>query len=313
MLRWFLLHADALVGQSLGSIAALVYAVGFALCLATVVILWGGLWVDLATARHGIERVWFAECSRCGGRRRIRGTECSDCGSRLGLPLLLRLRMRVLKDDAPSRPRRILRTAFLAALTIAAALVVLEARAWAPENTLQRAFLGLLLASLAWLMSAVARLLRRGLRSPVRLVFLVLRSLAALGATSVAFVLADQSRPIPETPLATFSVAQDGAHVGTRTLPLDGSAISIEYVQFDAPTLGWHYVVPQALSGRGREPLPVDFTDRWIVEFLQARVDALQSRGLDIHTRADKRIVEAGSRYEVADVGGQVTIRKVAP
>jgi hypothetical protein len=191
-----------------------------------------------------------------------------------------------------------------------ASVLIVRQEALDLEGELHRFLTGLLLASLAWLGLSASRALAGapGIAARIRL---PLRALSASVAVAFTLFFADQSRPIEHADLVRFTVSDAGALVGKRLVHLEKNEVLVEYVELDHTATGWHYVIPMAITGKESEPLHVNAIDRWIADVVLAHVDTFQSRGLLVHSRIDKRQVAPGETYEIADIAGQVTIRRV--
>jgi hypothetical protein len=313
VLRLLLLRIDALVGPTIAPVAAAVYAIGAVVLVLALAHAWFRIWFEWATARSNLTRGWIAPCPTCRQRRPVEAGYCAQCGARLAVPWPLRWR---ILAGGVQRPRRLFARLFeivwMATVSFVCILIVRQ-EALAPEGVLQRFFAGLGMASLAWCVLASGRLLSSSTRGLVSRITSPVRFLAAFGATAITLFLADQAHPIKQKALAQFSVTEAGARIGNRVLPLENNEIAVEYLELEHARLGWHYVIPLAITGKESQPLQVDRSDRWIADFLRAHRDVFESHGLLLHERTDKRPVLPGSNYEIDDVAGQVGIRRIEP
>ncbi len=315
MLRLLLQSIEQFLGSTITTISQVAYWGGllFVLFSATIPI-WKQL-IELSARRMSLEQHWVMACTHCQNRTLVIGKTCGFCGEGLNLPLYLRLWSRI-PSSLPSWQYANLRWALhtLAAIFFVASTAVLFVAMGGHEPTgdLHRLFLGLsflALGSVGWFLGQSLSLHTKGLLPRLRDGLL---ACCAMGALITLLFLGSQTKPIPETLLATFSTETHMALIGNRELHLPTGQIGFEYLQVDHELLGIHHIVPLAFLGDDRLPVNHGSLSTAIIQHLKTNPDRYTSRGITIRVRIDQHQTTAGESYEVVQRDGQVLVRKTS-
>ena len=199
-----------------------------------------------------------------------------------------------------------------AAFLLFSVWIVTATGSLATQGALHRLFLGLAFAALAvfgWLAGRALGMRRHGLLARAGDAVM---ALAAIGTMAVALFLADSARPQQEIPLARFDSIANTAQIGEQVLFLPEGEIGFEYLQLDQENLGYHRIIPLALSGRERIPFQRNALKQRVISHLRKHATGYTARGLTVRLRTDRLRITPGQSYEVVEREGQVLMRNVA-
>jgi len=315
MLRLLFQSIEQGLGQSLSQVSWLVFGGGLTLLVFVILVPLWRIRMQYLTARTGMEQRWVMTCGHCGRQALVSGRKCGTCGNDLGIPWMVRLWTASTRKSEGTFLRRLKWGVHLlgsAAFLLFSVWIVTATGSLAPQGALHRLFLGLAFAALAvfgWLAGRALGMRRHGLLTRAGDAVM---ALAAIGTMAVALFLADSARPQQEIPLARFDSIANTAQIGEQVLFLPEGEIGFEYLQLDQENLGYHRIIPLALSGRERIPFQRNALKQRVISHLRKHATGYTARGLTVRLRTDRLRITPGQSYEVVEREGQVLMRNVA-
>jgi hypothetical protein len=315
MLRLLFQGIEQSLGQSLWLVSWLFYSGGLALLMVVVLFPVWRIRMQYLTERTGMEQRWVMTCGNCGRQTLVSGRKCGTCGNDLGIPWMVRLWTASTRKIEGTFIRRLkwgVQLLGSSAFLLFSAWIASATGSLAPQGALHRLFLGLAFVALAvfgWLAGRALGIRRHGVLARGGDAVM---AMAAIGAMAVALFLADSARPQREISLARFDTVANTARVGERVLVLPEGEIGVEYLQLDQETLGYHRIVPLALSGREGIPFQRNALKQWVISHLRKHAAGYTARGLAVRLRTDRLRITPGQSYEVVEREGQVLMRSAA-
>ena len=315
MLRLLFQSIEQGLGQSLSQVSWLVFGGGLTLLVFVILVPPWRIRMQYLTARTGMEQRWVMTCGHCGRQALVSGRKCGTCGNDLGIPWMVRLWTASTRKSEGTFLRRLKWGVHLlgsATFLLFSVWIVTATGSLAPQGALHRLFLGLAFVALAvfgWLAGRALGMRRHGLLTRAGDAVM---ALAAIGTMAVALFLADSARPQQEIPLARFDSIANTAQIGEQVLFLPEGEIGFEYLQLDQENLGYHRIIPLALSGRERIPFQRNALKQRVISHLRKHATGYTARGLTVRLRTDRLRITPGQSYEVVEREGQVLMRNVA-
>jgi len=315
MLRLLFQSIEQSLGQSLSQISLLFYCGGLTLLVFVILVPVWRIRMQYLTARTGMEQRWVMTCGHCGRQTLVSGRKCGTCGNDLGIPWMVRLWTAFTRKNEGTFVRRLKWGVHLlgsVAFLLLSVWIVTATGSLAPQGALHRLFLGLAFAALAvfgWLGGRALGIRRHGLLARAGDAVI---ALAAIGAMAVALFLADSARPQREISFARFDTSANAARIGEQVLLLPEGEIGVEYLQLDQENLGYHRIIPLALSGRERISFQRNALKQWVISHLRKHAAGYTARGLTVRLRTDRLRITPGQSYEVVEREGQVLMRNAA-
>jgi hypothetical protein len=166
---------------------------------------------------------------------------------------------------------------------------------------------------LAWtaLGLLTARILRLEIGSiPGRFTDAVL-TVVALGALSLTLFLTDAVRSQQGSVLANLIAGTNTVAIGPHQVFVPNGEVKYEYLQLDHDLLGYHRILPLALSGTDRVLLTPSPIQGWVTERVGRYADGRIRRGLMIRRRAEHVRIIPGEVYQVIQREGEVLVRRL--
>ena len=315
MLRLLFQSIEQSLGQSLSQISLLFYCGGLTLLVFVILVPVWRIRMQYLTTRTGMEQRWVMTCGHCGRQTLVSGRKCGTCGNDLGIPGMVRLWTAFTRKSEGAFVRRLKWGVHLlgsVAFLLLSVWIVTATGSLAPQGALHRLFLGLAFVALAvfgWLGGRALGIKRHGMLARAGDAMI---ALAAIGAMAVALFLADSARPQREISLARFDTSANAARIGEQVLLLPEGEIGVEYLQLDQENLGYHRIIPLALSGRERIAFQRNALKQWVISHLRKHATGLTARGLTVRLRTDRLRITPGQSYEVVEREGQVLMRNAA-
>ena len=315
MLRLLFQSIEQSLGQSLSQISLLFYCGGLTLLVFVILVPVWRIRMQYLTTRTGMEQRWVMTCGHCGRQTLVSGRKCGTCGNDLGIPGMVRLWTAFTRKSEGAFVRRLKWGVHLlgsVAFLLLSVWIVTATGSLAPQGALHRLFLGLAFVALAvfgWLGGRALGIKRHGMLARAGDAMI---ALAAIGAMAVALFLADSARPQREISLVRFDTSVNAARIGEQVLLLPEGEIGVEYLQLDQENLGYHRIIPLALSGRERIAFQRNALKQWVISHLRKHATGLTARGLTVRLRTDRLRITPGQSYEVVEREGQVLMRNAA-
>jgi len=315
MLRLLFQSIEQSLGQSLSQISLLFYCGGLTLLVFVILVPVWRIRMQYLTTRTGMEQRWVMTCGHCGRQTLVSGRKCGTCGNDLGIPWMVRLWTVFSRKSEGAFVRRLKWGVHLlgsVAFLLLSVWIVTATGSLAPQGALHRLFLGLAFVALAvfgWLGGRALGIKRHGMLARAGDAMI---ALAAIGAMAVALFLADSARPQREISLVRFDTSVNAARIGEQVLLLPEGEIGVEYLQLDQENLGYHRIIPLALSGRERIAFQRNALKQWVISHLRKHATGLTARGLTVRLRTDRLRITPGQSYEVVEREGQVLMRNAA-
>ncbi len=315
MLRLLFQSIEQGLGQSLSQISWLFYGGGLTLLVFVILVPVWQIRMQYLTTRTGMEQRWVMTCGHCGRRTLVSGRKCRSCGQDLGIPWMVRLWTASTRKSDGTFARRLKWGVHLlgsAAFLLFSVWIVTATGSLAPQGALHRLFLGLAFVALAvfgWLAGRALGIRRHGVLARAGDAVM---ALAAIGTMAVALFLADSARPQREISLARFDTIANTVRIGERVLLLPEGEIGFEYLQLDQENLGYHRIIPLALSGSERIPFQRNALKQRVISHLRKHAAGYTARGITVRLRTDRLRITPGQSYEVVEREGQVLMRNVA-
>jgi hypothetical protein len=136
-------------------------------------------------------------------------------------------------------------------------------------------------------------------------------TVAALGALSLTLFLTDAARSQQGSVLAYLIAGTTTVAIGPHVVSVPNGEVTYEYLQLDHDVLGYHRILPLALSGADRVLLTKSPVQGWVAERLGRYADGRIRRGLIIRRRAEHVRTVPGETYQVIQREGQLFVRRV--
>jgi hypothetical protein len=314
MLHLLFQSIEAVLGRSLSQVAGLVYWTSLLTLIIAACLPMYRLWRDHRILRSGVNQRWVMTCGQCQRLTLINTGRCDYCDADLALPWSLKRRASS-QTRVSSKPvsyvrfsGRLLGSLFFIGVSV---WLLVTLGTFAPEGPLHQLLLGFSL--LTW--TALGRLMARTLRLESgsiggRFTDTVL-VVAALGMLSLTLFLTDAARSQQGSVLAHLTAGTNTVAIGPHQVSVPNGEVSYEYLQLDHDLLGYHRIIPLALTGTERLLLTQSPFQGWVTERLGRYADGRIRRGLMIRRRAEHLRIVPGEVYQVIQREGQVLVRRV--
>jgi hypothetical protein len=314
MLHLLFQSIEAVLGRSLSQVAGLVYWTSLLALIIAACLPMYRLWRDHRILRAGVNQRWVMTCGQCQRLTLINTGRCDYCEADLALPWSLKRRASS-QTRVSSKPVRYVRFSG----RLVGSLLFIGLSVWllvaigtfAPEGPLHQLLIGV--SVLTW--TALGRLTARTLRLevgsiPGRFTDAVL-TVAALGALSLTLFLTDAARSQQGSVLAYLTAGTNTVAIGPHQVSVPNGEVRYEYLQLDHDLLGYHRILPLALSGSDRVLLTQSPIQGWVTERLGRYADGRIRRGLVIRRRAEHLRIIPGEAYRVIQRGREVLVQRL--
>jgi hypothetical protein len=314
MLHLLFQSIEAGLGRFLSQVAGLVYWISLLTLIIAACLPIYRLWRDHRILRAGVNQRWVMTCGQCQRLTLINTGRCDYCDADLALPWSVKRRASS-QTRVSSKLVQYVRFAgrLLGGLLFIGLSVwlLVTLGAFAPEGPMHQLLIGFSL--LTW--TALARLTARTLSLEIgsiagRFTDAVL-VVAALGVLSLTLFLTDAARSQQGSVLAHLTAGTNTVAIGPHVVSVPNGEVRYEYLQLDHDVLGYHRIIPLALSGTDRALLTQSAFQGWITERLGRYADGRIRRGLMIRRRTEHLRIVPGEAYQVIQREGEVLVRRL--
>jgi hypothetical protein len=243
----------------------------------------------------------------------VTGPRCGYCDADLELPWIVKRLVAQPKRSGRAwwpQAQFTLRLSGNLLFLIGSIWTIVSLGALTPNGRLHQFFLGLCLLSWVGVGRSLARTLHPGPSPVIRRFAGAVVATAAVPALVVTLVFADGAQSRQESALAALTAGERTALIGEQVLAVPTGELRVEYLQVDHELLGYHRIIPVAVSGAERVPLQHGATG-WLTDRLSRYADGQPRRGWTVRRRAGLLRLVPGEAYEIIQREGEVRVRRM--